>query len=150
MRSRNLLFLFGITLTVAFGTRLARAATPSYAISATNVTMPSTGAGSSPYTVTQVQFTGTLAVTCQYSGPTTVARIPQCYTPPMAVPVTAGQTTSGAVALEPYGVVIPAGVHRKWRVPMGGLALTGALVLGFGLQSGSWRWWAAVRHRATA
>lgn len=134
MRNRRLFFLFGIILTLVLEPSLSTAATPSFAISATNVTMPSTGAGTSPYTVTQVQFTGTLVVRCQYSGPTTVARIPVCYTPPVALPVTAGQTSSGSVALEPYGTAIPARTRRAGRMPLGGLALTGALVLGFGFR----------------
>lgn len=134
MRNRNLPFLFGIILTLVFGTNLSPAAAPSYAISATNVTMPSSGGTSSPYTVTQVQFTGTLVVTCQYSGPTTVARIPTCYAPPVALAVTAGQSYTGAVTLDPWGVPIPVGARRPGRWPLGGLALTGALVLGIGLR----------------
>jgi hypothetical protein len=134
MRNRNLLFLFGILLTFVFGMTVARAATSGYAISATNVTMPSSRGTSSPYTVTQVQFTGTLVVGCQYTGPTTVARIPTCYAPPVALSVTAGQTSTGAVTLDPWGVPIPVGARRPGRVPLDGFALAGALLLGLGLR----------------
>ncbi|MGB9409155.1 MAG: hypothetical protein WCA89_16600, partial [Terracidiphilus sp.] len=118
MQSRRLLVLFGSLLAVSFGFSgaPALAVTPPFAITATNVTMPMTGNGSSQYTVTSIPMTGTLGITCQYTGPMTVAKMPLCpMTPPVANQVTAGQTFTGSITFYPYGAPVPAGLHRMPR-----------------------------------
>jgi hypothetical protein len=127
------------------GERALAAGAPVFAVTATNVTMPSTGNGSSQYTVTAIPSTGTLVVTCQYAGATTTAKIPNCsYGPLVAIPVTAGQTVTGTVYFYPYNSVVPLGQHRTRpgtsHVPAGGLALAGALLLGLGFRRRGWRW----------
>jgi hypothetical protein len=125
------------------GERALAAGTPIFAVTATNVTMPSTGNGSSQYTVTAIPLAGTLSVTCRYAGATTTAKIPDCsYGPIVAIPVTAGQTVTGAVDFYPYGSAVPLGLHRPRRgtnhVPAGGLVLAGALLLGFRRRGRRW------------
>jgi hypothetical protein len=146
MQNRRLSVLFGSFLAVSCvlsGTS-ALAATP-FAITATNVTMPSTGNGSSQYTVTGIPGTGTMAFGCQYSGTATEAKIPICpMTPPVLYQVVAGQTLTGTVSFYPYGVAIPAALrkapHRSGHLPAAGLALAGALLLGFGFPRRASRW----------
>jgi hypothetical protein len=146
MQSRRLSVLFGSFLAVScgFSGLRALAATP-FAITATNVTMPSTGNGLSQYTVTGIPGTGTIGIVCQYSGTATEAKLPICpMTPPVAFQVVAGQTLTGPIAFYPYGAAIPAGLrrapHRSGYLPATGLALAGALMLGFGLRRRAWRW----------
>jgi hypothetical protein len=146
MRSRCLSVLFGSILAVGYGLSgmSALAATP-FAITATNVTMPSTGNGSSQYTVTGIPGSGTMTISCQYAGLATEAKIPICVYGPIAeIPVTAGQTLTGTVSFYPYGVAIPAALrkapHRSGHLPAAGLALAGALLLGFGFPRRASRW----------
>ncbi len=147
MQSRRLLVLSGSLLAISFGSSGARAlaVTPPFAITATNVTMPMTGNGSSQYTVTSIPLTGTLGITCQYTGPMTVAKIPICpMTPPVANQVTAGQTFTGSITFYPYGAPVPAGLHRMPHrsryLSATGLSLAGAFMLGFGARRRRWRW----------
>lgn len=137
MQSRWLQSLFASLLTIGCGVFGAKgfAATP-YAITATNVTMPSTGTGSTQYTVTGIPLTGTLAVNCQYSGPGVGLKIPTCTYGPLhaPAPVTAGQTVTGTILFYPYGVAIPAGLRRTRQVPAAGLGLAGLALIGFGFR----------------
>jgi hypothetical protein len=145
MRSRCLSVFFGPFLIAScwFSCACAMAATP-FAIAATNVTMPSTGNGSSQYTVTGIPGTGTLTISCAYSGPTTVAKIPTCsYGPILALPVSSG-TQMGEVYFYLYGVAVPLKLPKASRrsgyLPATGLEFAGALLLGFGLRRRAWRW----------
>jgi hypothetical protein len=139
----------------------ALAATP-FAITATNVTMASSGEvttgaggvtsialGSSQFAVTGIPAAGTLTIGCQYSGPVTMAKTPQECGPVGApgIPVTAGETTlNGTVYFVPYGLTIPSlgelrGVPRpSSHLPATGVALAGALMLGFGFRRRARRW----------
>jgi hypothetical protein len=141
------------------------AATP-FAITATNVTMASSGEvttsssgdtsiamGASQFTVTGLQGSGSVTISCQYSGAVTTAKIPQeCgITGPGTLPVPTGETTlSGTVYFVPYGQVVPslAEVGNAPRLfsplPATGLVLAGALMLGFGLRRRAQRWLAQV------
>ena len=138
MQARGLPVVFRVFVVLCFGlfaaTALA-AATPEFAITAANVTMPASGVGSSQYAVTAIPMTGTLAVTCQYAGAATEAKIPNCtYGPIVAAPVTAGQTVTGTVYFYPYGSAVPMGLHRTGQAPAAGLALAGGLLLGLGFR----------------
>jgi hypothetical protein len=144
MRSRCLSVFFRPFLVAicGFSGAPALAVTP-FAITATNVTMPSTGNGSSQYTVTGIPGTGTMTFACQYSGPATQAKIPICpMTPPVLYQVVAGQTLMGSISFYPYGSAIPAGLrrapHRSGYLPGAGLALAGALLLGFRCRVSRW------------
>jgi len=119
---------------------LPATAVPAFTIKAPSVTMPFSGNGSTQYTVSQIPFTGFLSVSCQYSGPTTDAKLPTCSYGPLRVdPVTAGQTVTGTMQFFPYGVAVPADLYRTSRVPSG-LALAGGILLGFGLWRRPRRW----------
>jgi hypothetical protein len=145
MQSR--LFLgYGAVLAVLCGLSgsYALAATP-FTITAANVTMPSSGNGSTEYTVTGIPAAGTVEIGCLFSGTITTAKIPNCtYGPVELIPVTAGQTLTGTIEFYPFGVAVPAGLHRMPRrsgnFPAAGLALTGALMLGFGWRRRARRW----------
>jgi hypothetical protein len=116
-------------------------------ITATNVTMPSSGNGQSQYTVTGIPTAGTVSVDCLFSGAISNAKIPNCtYGPLVATPVTAGQTLTGTIQFYPFGVATPVGLHRAPRrsghLPAGGVALAGVLMLGF--RRKAWRWLAVA------
>lgn len=138
----------------------AVAVTP-FAITATNVTMPTAGPttnssgdtsiplGSSQFSVTGIPSAGTLTISCQYSGPGTEAKIPQqCgIVGPGQAQVQAGETTlSGIVYFVPFGETIPSlGELQNVPSPSGhlpatGMALAGALMLGFGFHRRARRW----------
>jgi Ni,Fe-hydrogenase I small subunit len=124
------------------------AATP-FAITATNVTMPTTGNGVSQFEITGIPGDGTLGMSCRYSGTEIVVKIPVCpMTPPVLYTVTAGQTLTGSIAFYPYGAPIPASLHkmphRSCHLPADALALAGVSMLGFGLRRRARRWLASA------
>lgn len=94
---------------------------PAYAITATDVTMPTSGNGETQYKVSGIPSTGTLLVSCQYSGPqTTTAKIPVCGGGPIFQwQVTAGQTVAGTIGFIPYGNAVPVSA-RRGHGPAGG------------------------------
>jgi len=115
----------------------------SFQIAAANVTMPATGGTSSAYTVSAIPLTGTLGVSCQYAGPATQARIPECvgsncFGPCTITSVTAGQTVTGKIFIYPYGTPLPVTLRRapgrSTRTPVSALILSGAVLLGLGLR----------------
>lgn len=136
MKANRLIVFCSMLLLMGAGfaefTRQASAAS-AYTIAATNVTMPMSGPGSTQYTVTAIPMTGTLYVSCQYAGTGTGLKIPDCnYGPVRApTPVNAGQTVKGTIFFYPYGPAVPVGLHRSGHAPWAGLALGGALLLGF-------------------
>jgi hypothetical protein len=137
MPIRNLPFSsqLGLAVCVAFvATAIPALGATDFSISATNVTMPVSGNGSTKYTVTGIPITGTLNVSCQYSGPVTDANLPTCTYGPVhsPVPVDADQTVSGNISFFPYGAAIPANSLRRGHVPSKALALAGTLLLGLG------------------
>jgi hypothetical protein len=105
--------LFLLVWVLAFGSALeslpARAATPSFTISATNVTMPSSGDGSIPFVLTSVDgYIGTVAVQCPEVNAPAAARIPYCGGGPLfAFNLTANERSNGNLPLTPYGVPVP-------------------------------------------
>jgi hypothetical protein len=127
-----------IAFCVAFAGLASRAAaSTAYAITATNVTMPASGNGTSSFTVTGIPVTGSLIVSCIYSGQITGAKIPYCGGGPLAaIPVTGGQTFTGAVTLYPFGSAVPLSQHRTNGEGSSAavLSLAGALLFGFGFK----------------
>jgi hypothetical protein len=145
MRNRRLSVLFGSFLAVVCGlTGTSALAVTPFAITATNVAWSSTVANSSQYTVTGIPGDGTIEINCIYAG-TATAKYPICGGGPIAlIPVTAGQTLTGVVSFQPWGTPIPVNLrkapHRSGHLPAAGLALAGALLLGFGLRRRASRW----------
>jgi hypothetical protein len=150
MHSRRLFVLFGLILTFSLGFCGAPtfASTPDFAITAANVTMPSSGYGSSQFTVTGFGGAGLLSINCVYSGPATEARIPTCADVISPVPTTSGEDSyTGTITFIPYGAVpppaaagLPSETSRSSLLPAAGLALAGALLFGFGLRRKASRW----------
>jgi hypothetical protein len=141
MQSRCLIVFFGSFLAVSClscGVS-ASAATP-FAITAASLTWSLTGANSSQYTVTGIPGDGTIEVNCTYAG-TATAKYPICGGGPIAlIPVTAGQTLTGAVSFQAWGTPIPVNLqgtpHRSGHLPITGLTLSGVLMAGLGLRRG--------------
>jgi hypothetical protein len=146
MQRHRLLILFGSLVALIGGLPVARAlASTPFAITATNVTMPSSGNGVSNYTITGIPAPGTVTIGCLFSGTITTARIPTCtYGPITSIPVTADQALTGTIEFYPFGVAVPVELHRTPRrsghLPAAGGALAGALMLGFGARRRRWRW----------
>jgi hypothetical protein len=126
-----------IAFCIAAGVSLAPRAIAStaFAITATNVTMPASGNGMSNFTVTGIPITGSLAMDCQYSGPSTTAKIPLCGGgPSVQVPVTEGQSYSGVVYFRPSNSTVPADSQKtaRNRASAAMVSLAGAVLLCFG------------------
>ncbi|MGP8270045.1 MAG: hypothetical protein ACLQLH_08260 [Terracidiphilus sp.] len=161
MHSHRMYVLFGLILAFTFGvfSVSSLAAAPEYAITATNVTMPPSGYGTSQFTITGIPAAGTISIGCQHSGPVTEAKIPQ-YCGTLGVspeyPVTAGETLTGVISFVPYGEVPPPAAvslrrapHHPSYLPAAGLALAGALLLGFGSRRKASRWLVFVLSAAS-
>jgi hypothetical protein len=104
-----LLFLWVLPLGFVLSTFSAEAATPSFTISATNVTMPSSGDGSIPFVLTSGDgYVGTVAVQCPEVNAPAKAKIPDCGGgPALAFNLTANEMVKGNLVLTPYGVPVP-------------------------------------------
>ena len=143
MKLRGSLF-FGLLL--VFGSVLdslpAYAATPGFTVSATDVTMPSSGDGSIPFTLTSVNgYVGTVVVQCPAVNAPTGARVPICGEGPLkAYSLTADGAVTNTLALLPYGSPVPVAASallfgfglwrkRKVRWPTLALVLMGSLVI---------------------
>jgi hypothetical protein len=113
-------------------------ASPPYAIAATNVTMSASGSGTTSYTVTGIPMSGSLIMSCQYSGSQTIkAKIPVCGGAVAdSIPVTAGQTVTGTIGFSAPSKPFPVDWHRTRRngASAAALSLAGTLLFGFGFQ----------------
>jgi hypothetical protein len=145
MRARSLLLLFGSFLAIiaALGSGQAQSATPSFTISASNTTMPASGTGTIPFTLTSVNgFAGMVSVSCGPANPPTGSILPQCnYTGggPAAPPYTlsANGTVTGSLNL--VANIPPCSSPCPVKLPLrprhrGAVNLAGALLVGFGLR----------------
>ena len=116
MRPQAVHILLGsfVAAVLAFVPTPAHAASP-FRIAATDVTMSTNGNGQTSYTVTAIPSSGSLIISCQYSGPTTTAHLPVCELGPLiSWQVTAGQTLTSSITFYPYGTIVPgtASAHR--------------------------------------
>ncbi|HXW92904.1 MAG TPA: hypothetical protein VEK33_20310 [Terriglobales bacterium] len=108
MRARSLLFGSFLAIISGLGSGHAQSATPSFTISASNATMPTSGPGAIPFTLTSVNgFAGTVSVSCGPANPPTGSILPQCNytgsaiaTPPYTL--TANGTVTGSLNLVAY------------------------------------------------
>ena len=78
MQRHRLLILFGALAVVICWLPAARAFTTGVSITATSVTMPSSGNGQSQYTINGIPASGTVSVDCLFTGTITTAKIPSC------------------------------------------------------------------------
>jgi hypothetical protein len=113
---------------------------PSITISTSNVTMPSSGTVTIPFTLTSVNgFVGSVAVDCIAPTEPVGVNAPYCedYGPVRAYPLTADGTATGSyqVVAIPPNVVPAARAANLLRLDQGASwALAGVLMLGIGLQ----------------
>jgi len=160
MHARTLFVLFGSFLAVfgGLGSGHAQSATPSFTIAASDATMPTSGAGAIPFTLTSVNgFAGTVGVSCGPANPPTGSILPQCNytgsaiaTPPYTL--TASGTVTGSLNLVAYippcsspcpAKLLDRPLHRG-AVNLA-LALAGALPLGLGFRRRArWPWLALL------
>ncbi len=153
MRGCRALLLSGLSLAFVCGSGGERAfgATPSFTITASNVTMSSSGTGSIPFTLTSVDgFAGTVSVSCGPANPPTGSILPQCnYTgSPIAqagYTLNANATLTESVNLVAY--IPPCSnpcpvklLRRPAHWGAGSLALAGLVVFGLGLRRRGARW----------
>jgi len=155
MQCYRKLILSGSLLAVVCALSGARAlAVTPFAITATDVTMPSSGLGSSEFTVSGIPGAGTVTIGCAYSGPATVAKIPQVcgVVGSPTIPVPPSETTfSGTILFVPFGQTPPPGLGKlhgspllSGHLPAACLAMAGALMLGFSFRRRARRWLAMV------
>ena len=118
----------------------AVAPAPSFTISASNVTMPSSGTVSIPITFTSVNgLVGSVAVQCVAPAEPTGVKAPYCedYGPVQAYPLTANGTATGSfevVAIPPKQVPVVSGANGLQHGQGASWALAGVLTLGIGLR----------------
>ncbi|MGP8251603.1 MAG: hypothetical protein ACLQHF_06175 [Terracidiphilus sp.] len=119
----------------------ARAVTPSFTVSATNVTMSSSGSngtGLSIFTLTSVNgYTGTVGVTCYPANEPAGAKLPYCggSLPPVGYTLNANAVVTGSLPF--FNVPVPEPVSmpvRRSQAVTAGLALAGALLVGIGFR----------------
>jgi hypothetical protein len=156
MRIYRLAVFLGLLLSagLAFTSSQALAATPSFTISATNVTMStdtSSGTGSTTFTLTSISgYTGTVAVGCIPPTSPAGVTVPLCNVT-VGVPrspnytLAANQVATGymdfANAIEPCNKGCPASLPRRVEHGLApSLALAGVLLIGFGFRSRAPRW----------
>jgi hypothetical protein len=145
MNERRRLFTFAAVLTLGLGLAGGRAvaATPSFAISAGNVTMSAAGSSVVSFTLTSVDgFSGTVDVICDPTNAPAGASLPLCGQPspvadPQVLKLEANGTAQGSFPLlatyPSCSGTCPIRLDRPHRGFASGLALAGMLVLGFGL-----------------
>ncbi|MFZ1086664.1 MAG: hypothetical protein WAN35_17015 [Terracidiphilus sp.] len=145
MKSRHFVVSAALPLAVAcaLSTTAAWAAAPPV-LTATNVTMPSSGNGTSDYTITGIPGAGTVTIGCLFTGTISTAKIPECSAPFPIINVTAGETVTGTVPFYPFGAAVPVGLqkapHRSGHLQLAGLSVAGLLMLGFGFRRWARRW----------
>ncbi len=143
-QSASVVFLFALGFAL-FGAP-ARAATPSFTITATNATMSSSGVngrGSSTFTLTSVNgYTGTLGITCYPTNEPAGAKLPYCGGPAMiGHTLTANASVTGSLPF--YNEPVPEPVNmpvRRSHAGPAGLALAVGLLLGLGFRKRASRW----------
>lgn len=117
------------------------AATPSFTISASNITMPSSGTSSIPFTLTSVNgFAGSIAIGVTPPNPPAGTRLPylEIGGPVMSYPLTANATVTGTIGtLSAIPVPLPVKLNLPKPTRHGERAiwsLAGAFMLGLGLR----------------
>ncbi|MGD0914208.1 MAG: hypothetical protein ABR928_20140 [Terracidiphilus sp.] len=148
MKEQKSLIAISALLVLIFGIlgAQARAANPSFTISATNVTISSSGSsgtGSSTFTLTSVNgYTGTLGISCYPTSEPAGATLPYCGGSAMiGHTLTANAIATGALPF--YNVPVPEPVSmpvRRSKAAPAGLALAAGLLLGFGFRKTRSRW----------
>jgi hypothetical protein len=153
MKNQKSLVILSTLLVLSFGvfSAQARAATSSFTMSATNVTMTSSGSkgtGSTTFTLTSVNgYSGTVGVICYPTNEPAGAKLPYCggSLPPVGYTLTANASVTGSLPF--FNVPVPEPVSmpvRRSRAGPAGLALAAGLLLGLGFRRKAGRWFVPV------
>ncbi len=138
MSGNKALTCLPVLLTLAPGLCAAQAPTPSFTLSASDITMTS-GGTSLPYTLTSVNgFAGTFGVTCTNPNPPAGVREPNCGNYGPVILLTANATATGAVNIssaQPLPTHQASLRHFPGHERETRWALAGVLILGLGLRS---------------
>ena len=132
-----------LTLALGSGSAQALTATPSFTISAANFTMPSSGNGSIPFTLTSVNgYTGTVNVTGTLPNTPAGIRVPNL---DLGGPVSPGFVlTANATVAGVIGITASAPAVSRLNLPehggSAGWELAGVFILGVGLRRRKARW----------
>jgi hypothetical protein len=124
----------------------AFAAAPSFAVSATNVTMPLSQSqyGSSTFTLTSVNgYTGGPQVTCAAINPPAEAKLPTCYQHGLMPALPANGTLNGEILFIAPGQPPPpepAGLLHRPGHAAAGMVLAAMLFFGFRVRRRAARW----------
>ncbi len=149
MQKHSMLVSLGLFLMFSSGlggVRARAAATPTFTISAANVTMPTSGNGSIPITLTSVNgYTGLIGMTCSAMNPPVGAKLPTCvFLLGPGIQLAANATVTGSLLLIPPGGVLPPSAaslsHRLVRGGAAGLVLASGLLFGLGVRRRAARW----------
>ncbi len=151
MQRQSVPVIFGALLAISVGlggVRARAAATPTFTISASNVTMPTSGNGSIPIALTSVNgYAGNLAITdCSATNSPAGAKLPTCagFGGPLGFALTANATVKGSLLLIPPGGVLPPSAaslsHRLVHGGAAGLALASVLLFGLSGRRRAARW----------
>lgn len=109
MKTRGFYSFCCLPMVIALGGLPARAYAPSFTITATSVTMPSSGDGSMPIVLSSVNgYVGQLAVQCTGVNAPMGAKVPYCGGGPViAYSLSANEVLQKTLVLTPYGVPVP-------------------------------------------
>ena len=130
----------------------ANAASPSFTVTATNVTMPANGnSATSRFTLTSVNgYSGRLVVNSQYAGGDMNAKPPTCgQGTAVLFTLNANSTVSGALTCSRFGTAVPAvQLHHPAAAPNSApvlaLAVAGWFLFGRRWRTNTARWFAVV------
>jgi hypothetical protein len=145
MHDRRVLLLFAASLAIILGLagKPLPASTPSFTITASNTTFAASGPSAVPWTVTSLNgYTGTVNV--DDCGPVNApegAMLPSCggSISPSTDTVPANGSVSGQLPLYNGAVPVAVGLNGARKGSAAGLALAGALLVGFGFSRRSRR-----------
>lgn len=160
MQERRALALLAASIAFisGIGSGHAQGATPSFTITASNVTMPSSGTGSIAFTLTSVNgWAGNVVVGCGPTNPPTGAIVPDCEyaggaaepaQPPISLAANGTATGSASLVAEitpcnPCPANLPIRPRHQGTPSHGrpvSLALAGALLLALGFRRRAARW----------
>lgn len=121
--------------------------TPTFTLSVTNITLPASGSGSIPITLSAVNgYTGTIVIACNPASPPSAGVLePYCnpphFGPALFVTLSASEPTA-TVSIPVTSLPEPAANSKLDRWPGNGaaVALAGVLMLGFGFRWRRARW----------
>jgi len=127
-----------LTVTISLCNAQAPVATPSVNITTSNVTMPNSGGGSIPFTLTSVNgFAGKVGVTCTPPNPPAGVQEPNCPgggPPSPPIVIAADATATGSVGINSTAPLPVPGTTYAAHKKIVGWEFAGIVMLGLGLR----------------